>query len=172
MKKKNIVLYNVIFPIWLMVLFPPILIPVLIGNFIVDSLVVLITMKILKVENIFKNYRSSILGVWGYGFLSDIIGGLGLFATMFISLPKESKFSKFFDNFQLGIYGSPFSNIFSFIYIVICMIIASTFIYIFNKKITLRKTTLNEREKKIVAIALAIITSPYLFLLPMDFFYN
>ena len=170
MKNKSIVIYNVIFPIWLLVLFPVILIPVLIGNFIVDSFVVLITMKILKVENIFKNYKVSISKVWIFGFIADIIGGIFMILGYSIDVSPESKYNDFVYRFTSNVFYNPFDNIFSFTYVVICMIISSICIYIYNKKITLRKTNLNNKQKKIVSLALAIITSPYLFLLPTTLF--
>ncbi len=44
MKNKDIKLYNVIFPFWMILLFPSVWFIVLPGNFIIDSLVLLISM--------------------------------------------------------------------------------------------------------------------------------
>ena len=53
MKTKNIKLYNLIFPVYMLWLIPPVIFIIGILNFIIDSIVVLITKKILKIENIF-----------------------------------------------------------------------------------------------------------------------
>lgn len=37
---KQVKLYNVIFPIWLLLIFPPVALIALAGNFIIDSLVI------------------------------------------------------------------------------------------------------------------------------------
>ena len=46
--KKEIKLYNVIFPIWMLILIPPLWLVVLPGNFLIDLLVLYISMRILK----------------------------------------------------------------------------------------------------------------------------
>jgi len=43
------------------------------------------------------------------------------------------------------------------------------FIYIFNKKYSFKKIDITEREKKILSLTMAIVTAPYLFLLPTNF---
>jgi len=42
-KKKDIKLYNILFPLWMLLLFPQAWLIVLPGNFIIDSLVFLIS---------------------------------------------------------------------------------------------------------------------------------
>ena len=78
MKKNDVKLYNVIFPIWLLWLFPVTWIVVLPGNFIVDLLVVVLTMKWLKIKDIKGKTKSVILKVWVFGFLADFIGTAAL----------------------------------------------------------------------------------------------
>ncbi len=82
MKKTK--LYNVIFPVWLMVLIPPIILIVIPANFIVDSLVLLLGFKILSITDKLRNYKKCILKAWIFGFLVDIVGSLLLFATQFL----------------------------------------------------------------------------------------
>ena len=45
MKKGRVKLYNVLFPVWMLMMFPGMWLIILPGNFIIDSLVLLITMK-------------------------------------------------------------------------------------------------------------------------------
>lgn len=72
--KSSIEFYNMIFPIWLIWLFPLTWIIILPGNFIIDSLVLLITLKLLNINEKKNIYKKTILKVWGYGFLADLIG--------------------------------------------------------------------------------------------------
>ena len=58
MKKNQTKLYNVILPIWLLVIFPFTWIIILPLNFLIDTLVLKLTMKCLKIEKrkeIYKN---------------------------------------------------------------------------------------------------------------------
>ncbi len=84
--KKETSLYNVVFPIWLMVLFPTAWIVVIPLNLIVDFLVMFITLKVLKSQNTKLCIKSSLLPVWLFGFLSDFIGVGILFSTYLIGL--------------------------------------------------------------------------------------
>ena len=63
MKKNSIKLYNVIFPIWLLWLIPITWLVVLPANFFIDLLVVVLTMKYLKVPDIKMNAKSVIFKV-------------------------------------------------------------------------------------------------------------
>ena len=47
--KNGIKLYNVLFPFWILLLFPQVWLIVVPGNFIIDSLVFLVSMLILKI---------------------------------------------------------------------------------------------------------------------------
>ena len=72
---KRLRLCNVLFPMWLFYLFPTgvwlILLP---ANFVVDTLVLRWGMKRLRIADVTGLWRRSILRVWGFGFLSDLLG--------------------------------------------------------------------------------------------------
>lgn len=160
MKNKDIKLYNLIFPVYMLWLLPPAFFIIAILNFIIDSIVVLITTKALKIENIFSKYKKVILKVWGFGFLADFIGASFLFgmSSLFDSLDIPIKYN---------IDYNPFGNIYALIITILGILIAGILIFIFNKKICLNKIDLTERQKFIISIVMTIITSPYLFLLPI-----
>lgn len=71
--KKEMRLYNLIFPTFMLFAFHPILLSIsLAGNFIIDSLILIIISLI-----IFKNldltlYKRAILKVWICGFIADL----------------------------------------------------------------------------------------------------
>ncbi len=164
MKKEK--LYNVIFPIWLMVLIPPIILIVIPANFIIDSLVLLLGLKILNITDKFKNYKKCILKVWIFGFLADIIGSLLLFATQFLG------FSSFLsDNLIEPLMWNPFSNLLALLYAIIVIVLCGFLIYKVNYRFSFKKTDLNDTQKRFVSLLLALITAPYLFLLPTSLFY-
>jgi len=161
MKTKEIKLYNLIFPVYMLWLIPPVIFIVGILNFIIDSVVVLITEKILKLEDMFSKYKKVIFKVWIFGFLADFIGALFLFIT-----------SALFDDLNIPIkYNidyNPFGNIYALIITVIGILIAGILIFIFNKKICFKKIDITEKQRFILSLVMAIVTTPYLFLLPMN----
>lgn len=151
MKNK---LYNVIFPIWLLIFFPPIIFIVIPGNFIIDFIMLLIILKILKFTDIKKIFKKNYLKVVGFGFLADIIGAFLLFLSVFIS-PIDN------------ISWNPYQNILSSIYLIIVFLISTYLIYLFNYKFNFK-----DDQRKKISFLLAILTAPYLFLVPTSIFYN
>ena len=81
--KKEVRLYNVIFPFWFMLLawpalvyWPPGLALVMLANFAIDSLVLAVAAWRLRLPEKFKLWRRSIWMVWLLGFLCDAAGAL------------------------------------------------------------------------------------------------
>ena len=65
MKNKNSVkLYNVLFPFWMLLLFPQMWLVILPGNFIIDSLVLIIGMSALKIADKKQWYKKHILKIF------------------------------------------------------------------------------------------------------------
>ena len=54
---KNIKLYNVFFPIWFLLLFPVTWIIAMPVNFVIDSIVILLSLKFLKIDDIYQKYK-------------------------------------------------------------------------------------------------------------------
>ena len=162
MNNKGIKLYNLIFPMYMLWVMPPIIFISAILNFIIDSIVVLVTEKFLKIENIFSKYKKVILKVWGFGFLADFIGAFLLFGISALceSLDIPIKYN---------IDYNPFGNIYALIITLLCILIAGVLIFIFNKKISFKNIDITEKQKFILSLALAILTAPYLFLLPVTY---
>ena len=66
--KKEIKLYNVLFPIWLLMLFPVCWLFIIPGNFIIDSLVLIISMYALKINDKKQFYKKNILKIFIFTF--------------------------------------------------------------------------------------------------------
>ncbi len=158
-KNSDVKLYNILLPIWLLWLAPITWLVILPGNFIIDLLVIVVTMKALRLEHVKENAKKSILYVWIFGFLADFIG----VAAMLIGSMVEP---------SGGVVFNPFESILSFLWVTGCVILSGVCIYFFNKKICLRKTELSDVEKKKLALSLAVFTAPYLFYLPSTLLYG
>lgn len=76
MKNKDVKLYNVLFPFWMILLFPSMWLIILPGNFIIDSLVLVISMYALKLSFKKEFYKKHILKIFSFGILSDVLGAL------------------------------------------------------------------------------------------------
>ena len=68
MKKGKTKLYNVLFPVWMLMMFPGMWLIILPGNFIIDSLVLLITMKILNYADKKMFYKKHILMIFIFNY--------------------------------------------------------------------------------------------------------
>ena len=166
---KDIRLYNVIFPLWFFLFLPPVILITLIGNFVIDSLVVVACFFIFKLADIQKSltefYKGSILKVWILGFLADIIVASILF-ILGILYPLELP-----TDVITGINYDPFSNPAAVAVITIAMLVSAVFIFMFNYRITFSKQIDDKKLRAKVAITVALITMPWTFLLPTKWFY-
>jgi hypothetical protein len=168
---KKIKLYDVIFPIWFIWLFPPVILIAFAGNFVIDSIVMLISFKLLKAAEVTglsmkELYKKSIVKVWCLGFLADITGALILLALTSSEIP----FLKIPDKIEHAVFLNPFENIWGFLIIFVCMAIASTLIYVLNYNITFKKVIMEKALKVKMSLIFAIITAPWTFLIPTKWF--
>ena len=149
-KKNDIKLYNVLFPLWMLLLFPQLWWIVIPGNFIIDSLVLIISMYALKISDKKQWYKRHIFKIFGFGMLSDVIGSAYMILMTLV--------------FQLGVMGDE-------LYITLpALIISAAFIFVFNYFVTFRKADRALRLK--LSLILAIVTAPYTFLVPSSWLYQ
>lgn len=168
---KHIKLYNVIFPIWFLLFFPPVIFITLVGNFIIDSLVLIgcfFVFRLIETQNDLKTfYKQSILKVWLFGFLADIIGA----AILFIIGILGDSFGLSYELISAVNY-DPFSNFLAVIIIIFAMIVSAVFIFIFNYRFTLKKLIVEKQLRFKIALTIAITTIPWTFLLPTKWLYH
>ena len=147
--KRDGRIYNVLFPLWMLMLFPQLWIIVLPGNFIIDSIVLLVCMSFLKIQEKKVFYKRNIFHIWGFGMIADIIGAVFLFVLMFC--------------FELGNMGDE-------LYLTIpALIISSVLIFVLNYWVTFKNQ--KNRSRMILSLVFAIITAPYTFLVPTTWLY-
>ena len=148
--KKDVKLYNVLFPVWFLMLIPLVWVVVLPGNFLIDSIVLLIAMKCLQIQERKTFYKRHILWIFGFGLLSDLVGSAFMFLTAYV--------------LELGTYGDE-------IYLTIpAILIAAVCIFLLNYFVTFRK--LDKAQAKKLALTYAIATAPYTFLIQSSWIYG
>ena len=149
-KKNDIKLYNVLFPFWMILLFPQIWLIVLPGNFIIDSIVLIISMTLLKIADKKQWYNLHIIKIYLFGMLSDIIGAGYMLLLMTV--------------FDVGRMGDE-------LYLTApALVISSILIFILNYFITFKKSDKLLRLK--LSIIFALVTAPYTFLIPSSWLYG
>ena len=164
MKKGDIRLHNVIFPIWLVWLFPQLIWMVLPVNFLVDLLVLVIALAAMHINGVWKNALGVIWRVWVCGFLADIAGTAFLFLVLL--LPGEGAAGQLLQSVAMN----PFDNLLAFLWATLAIVLSGVLIYVFNKKFCLKNLNVSDLQKKRIALVLAIATAPYLFYLPTVWF--
>ena len=149
--KKEVKLYNVLFPLWILLAVPPYCLIVIFGNFLIDSLVLILAMLALKIESKKQWYKRYIWKIYIFGMLADIIGSAYM---LWMAL-----------GWNIGgpWYDSP-------VITVPALLIAGALIFLANYFITFRKIEFPLRWK--MALIFATVTAPYTFLTPSGWLYG
>lgn len=178
--RKNEKLYNLILPPYLLMVFVPWLALLsIVGNFIIDSIVLIIISFI-----VFKNYdryfyKRNIWKVWLLGFFADFVGAFYLFSGSqlgYVYINKEQQIdSGFVYNLMDGMNNvtnhSDVVTVYSVGFILSAIILASIAIFLLDYLIVFRKVDMTKKQKVLSALSFAIFTAPYTFLLPSNLFY-
>ncbi|MGN1405497.1 MAG: hypothetical protein ACI4WM_04455 [Erysipelotrichaceae bacterium] len=150
MKKGSIKLYNVLFPLWMLMMIPVSWLVVIPGNFIIDSLVLLVCMNVLKIIEKKDFYKKHIIKIFLFGMLSDVIGSaIMLLMMMVLDIGKMG------DELYITLLG---------------LLIAAVMIFVFNYYFTFKKVDKDLRFK--LSLTFAIVTAPYTFLVPSSWLYK
>lgn len=176
-KPNRTVLRNVIFPVWLLLsplvlplsplipAFLPVFLLTLVGNFIIDFLVVWLALRFQDTPNATRRTKSVIIPVWLCGFLADIAGSLLMLAAGILTADA------YYDFHAALMYRSVFDCIPALIYALCCLLIIAALIYRLNFRHALKAADLDTKTRRHTALALAIITAPWTFLLPTSLFF-
>lgn len=174
--RKSVTLYNVIFPVWFLILIPVTWIAVLPANFIIDSLVLLLLFHALKLSERKTLYKQTIFKVWGFGFLADIIGAIVLFFINYLptilGIEGSSASRWLYDNVTGPLGYNPFKSVYALLLMLLVIAGAGALIYLFNYKISFKHWPVEDIQRKKAALIMAIITAPYTMLIPASWLYR
>ena len=161
--KKDVRLYNVILPIWLLWLFPQLFILVAPANLAVDCMVLVVTLTALKHRGKGAVLKKLWWKFWLLGFAADAVGVAWMFLGFLLYLP----FGSAWENSVGHITHNPFAHPAAFLWTLAGVALAGVCIYFFDKKAMGRCQLLTPREKHIIALTMAVVTAPWLFFIPM-----
>lgn len=159
-------LYNMIFPVWLLWIFPTMWLIIMPANLIIDSLVIVLTLKFLKINAIKSVLKTVIWRTWICGFLADFVGCLLLFSVNLIKFSPENNLYWWWNKNMLVVNYNVFANIYAFLLASFALFISAYLIYWFNSRFCLRDAPLSLKQRKQLAVSLAVFTAPYVFFLP------
>ena len=146
--KKYTRMYNVLFPVWMLILFPQMWLIVLPGNFLIDSLVLLLGMYVLKIAEKGAFNKQNILKIFQFGLLADVIGAAFMLLMLVLNI---------------SVMGD------EWYFTVPAIIISAVCIFVLNYYVTFRTADKNLRFK--LAMTFALATAPYTFLIPTSWLY-
>lgn len=169
MKNSDKRLYNVIFPIWLLVFFPSYLWLILIpAYYLIDRIVLRWSLGDMSDKNLFC--RKNTWKICLAGFLGDFVGSIALFfASQLLSGLGGKRFS-FLQMAGEGIMFDPFTNILAVLVVIAAIALSAVCIYKLDKSI-LGKTELDPEQIARAALRLVLFTAPYLYHVPSRWFY-
>lgn len=179
-RKGEVRLYNMILPPFLLMAFLPHLWLIsLAGNFIIDSLMVLIISLIMLRKISGEFYKKTILKVWLLGFASDFIGIIYLvfvsqvayFSDAYDSNQENNIIRKYLAGGNMAFNHDDTSSFWAVVYLASGILVAAIFVFLFNYFISFRKINLTKKQRLLSSIILAVCTAPYTFLLPSELFY-
>lgn len=148
--KNSVKVYNVLFPLWMLLLMPQLWLIVLPGNFLIDSLVLVAAMFALKIGEKKQFYKKHILKIFLFGLLADAIGSVFLVVMAFV--------------LEMGVYGDEW-------YMTVpALLTSAAFIFLFNYSVTFKRCERPVRSR--LALTFAIVTAPYTFLIPSSWIYG
>ncbi len=172
--KKQVRLYNVLFPIWILWLFPQILVFVVPGNLLIDCLVLFLTLLALKHAQKGAVMKKLWWKFWLLGFAADLIGTVWMLLSILpVYLANWDRVGpspclEWWEDTMLGVHMfRPWSHPLTLCWTLAGIAIAGVCIYFFDRRAMRSCTLLTDREKHLIALTMAIVTAPWLFFMPL-----
>ena len=172
MKRSDGKLYNILLPIWMLIFLPTwlwlFLIP---ANYLIDRIVLRWSLGAMPEKGAFC--RKNTWKICLAGFLSDLGGVCILLGVYFCDamMSDSSPAKDLLEKIGSGIAFDPFSNIGAFLVTALSVAAAGALIYFIDRKILI-KAGLSAEQARSSALKLAVITAPYLSLLPSRLLYE
>ncbi|MCR4634583.1 MAG: hypothetical protein K5648_10720 [Erysipelotrichaceae bacterium] len=159
--KKETRLYNILFPVWMLVWLPSYLWIFLIpANYLIDRFVLKKSLSTITDKDDFLKKHTWKICI--AGFFSDLIGSLAMFGSLYVT-EKDNRLVN-------AISFDPFSDLRAFLFVSLMVFVSAVLIYFIDKKILL-KAGLEETQARRSALYLAVFTAPYMFLFSSRWLY-
>lgn len=147
-------LYNVIFPLWIIIFVPPYAFIPLVGNLLINGIVIYAMLRIHRIDVQKQFFVQRVLATWGFGFLADIAGAVLLY----------------FCSEMLDVGVLIWSNPKDFLVYLGAVLFTGYLIYLFNRWLFSRHPLTAPFAYKI-GCAMGSITAPWMFMIPPQWFH-
>ena len=162
--KRQTRLYNIILPIWLILAIPsPLWLALLPGNLLVDCAVLFLTLLALKHTQKGAVVKQLWWKFWLLGFAADAIGVVWMFLGMLGYIP----FGDPWENTVSHVTHNAFDHPWAFLWTLAGVVLAGVCIYFFDRRAMRSCGLLTGRERHIIALAMAAVTAPWPFFIPV-----
>lgn len=165
--KRETRLYNVIFPIWMLYLFPQMWLIALPGNLLIDCVVLLITLTVLKHTEKFTVMKQLWWKLWLLGFAADFVGIAALLPAVFIPELLGGSAALWWNDHLTPILYNAFKTPAAFLWTLAAVALSGVCIYLFDRRAMRGCQLLTERQRHVIALTMAIATAPWTFFIPM-----
>lgn len=161
--KKQTRVYNLFFPIWIIWLFPQVLVFVIPGNLAIDCAVLFFTLLALKHAQKGAVIKKLWWKFWLLGFAADLVGTAWMFLGWLLAVPFED----FWDDTLIYIMYNPFGHPLAFLWTLIGVALSGVCVYLFDGRAMGSCELLDHRQRHVTALTMAIVTAPWLFFIPL-----
>ena len=135
------------------------------GNLLIDTEVLLCALLALRRPDKGRLMKRLWWRIWWRGFAADAAGVAWLLLALILWDMNVGRRRAFWQKWLGGVMGDPFSHPVAFLWTLAAVAIAGVCIYYLDKK-PMRAAGLTDREAHRAALALAIVTAPWAFLIP------
>lgn len=171
--KKNARLYSIYFPFYaLLVLDYRWLLLMLPINLAVTALVLFLTLKLSKAD-VKHTLKRALVPAFGAGLLADVCGVAFRFLPLLLELLFRglgmTGISNFFGKYlsDMVIYNIYMGQVLpKLVWTVLSIVVSAVFLYVFNYRVTLKKTVTEAQLRRRMALVLALATAPWGFMCP------
>ncbi|MBR4099165.1 MAG: hypothetical protein IKK44_04170 [Clostridium sp.] len=164
--KRQIRLYNVIFPIWMLWLFPQVWLVALPANLVIDCLVLLAVLKFRGHPQKKTVLKQVWWKLWLLGFAADFIGVAVLLPSLFLQSWLQGAVQIWAEEHLIPVLYNAFRSPWAFTWTLAAVVLAGVCIYFFDRRALRACSLLTHRDRHVIALTLAIATAPWLFFIP------
>lgn len=172
--KKNGKLYSLYFPFYALIMLDwKRFLPMLPINLVVTALVLWLTLKLSKAEDLKSTLKKSVLPAFGACLLADLCGVFIRFLPRLLELLCQALGMESAANFfgkhlsDMVLYNIYLGPVFiKLVWTVLSILFAGACLYLLNDRWALKKAIPDEKLRRRTALVLAIATAPWAFMCP------
>lgn len=147
---KGQTFYNLIFPLWVALFLPRFIYVLLLGNLLIDGLLILAVLSLSRIKLPPLSLGSLILKAWGAGFAADLVGAAVLLTLESLVPVDAYRF---------------WTSLTSILSYLLAITAAALLIWACNRKFA-RQAGVSPQAAKRLALVMALLTAPWMFLIP------